>query len=180
MVIFDEIDKTQLKEFLVKNWMTHDGCWFFQTCMAFGIDKANRLNKGAIKMLAEAEQKQLLKLMGWQDYKIATLEDLKTLIDNAFSMIKGNFMSFEYSFSAPNVMRWTMHSCWAYEGMKKLKVEKAYQCGVLWRVGCWIWKAGVKFEIKPKVKTCLLNEQDTCTGEFHFFFENNEQSSPEL
>lgn len=139
--------------------------------MELGIDKANHLNKSAIKMLAEVEQKRLLKLMGWQNHKITTFEDLKALIDNGFSVIKGDFMNFSYTFPAKNVMRWNMHTCWAYEGVKKLGVEKEYQCGVLWRVMCWIKNAGVKYEIDPPVKTCLLTTQGKCEGEFRFFLE---------
>ncbi|OLS14116.1 MAG: hypothetical protein RBG13Loki_2294 [Promethearchaeota archaeon CR_4] len=171
MTVFDDITKNQLREFLVKNHMAHDGAWFFYTCMELGIDKVNHLNKSAIKMLAEVEQKRLLQLMGWQDRKITTFEDLKTLINNAFSVVKGDFMDFEYSFPAKNIMRWVMHKCWAYEGMKKLGVEKDYQCGVLWRVMCWIKNTGVKFEMNPIVKTCLLNTQGKCEGEILFLFE---------
>jgi len=171
MTIFDDITKDQLREFLVKNWMTHDGAWFFYTCMELGIAKANHLNKSAIKMLAEVEQKRLLKLMGWQDRKITMFEDVKTLIDNGFSVIKGDFMDFTYTFPAKNVMRWIMRTCWAYEGVKKLGVEKEYQCGVIWRVMCWIKNAGVKFKIDPPVKTCLLTTQGKCEGEFRFFFD---------
>ncbi len=170
MTVFDDITKDQLREFLVKNWMTHDGAWFFYTCMELGIDKANRLNTSAIKMLAEVEQKRLLKLMGWQGRKVTTFDDLKALIDNGFSVIKGDFMDFGYSFPDKNVMRWSMHKCWAIEGVKKLGVEKEYKCGVLWRVECWLKNAGVKFEMDPPVKTCLLNSSSKCEGEFRFFF----------
>ncbi len=173
MTVFGEITKEQLREFLVKNWMSHDGAWFFYTCMELGIDKANRLNKSAIKMLAEGEQKRLLKLMGWQNHKITTFEDLKTLIDNAFSLIKGDFMGFTYSYPAKNVMHWVFSNgkCWAYEGMKNLGVEKEYECGVLWRVLCWIKDAGVKCEVHPPAKTCLMVTEGKCEGEFRFFLD---------
>ncbi len=171
MTVFDDITKDQLRELLVKNWMSHDGAWFFYTCMELGIDKANHLNKSAITMLAEGETKRLLKLMGWQGRKITTFEDLKTLIDSAFSLIKGDFMDFTYTFPAQNVMRWVMGKCWAYAGMKKLSVEKDYQCGVLWRVICWIKNLGIKYEIHPPVKTCLMVTQGKCEGEIRFFLD---------
>jgi hypothetical protein len=170
-MLFEEIDKKQLREFLVKNWMTHDGAWFFQTTMAVGIAKANRLNKAAIGMLAEAEQKRLLKLMGWEGRRITTFSEFREVIDNAFSLVKGDFMNFEYSFPAENIMRYKMlGKCWAAEGMKKLGVEKEYECGVLRRVMCWIKQMGVKYKMIPPVKTCQLNTQATCEGEIHFLF----------
>ncbi|OLS14118.1 MAG: hypothetical protein RBG13Loki_2296 [Promethearchaeota archaeon CR_4] len=171
MTIFDDMTKDQLRGFLVKDWMTHDGAWFHFSCMELGIDKANYLNKKALGMLAEVEQKRLLKLMGWQDHKIRTFEDLKAMIDNFFSVVKGDFMTFEYSFPAKNAFHWVTHTCWAYEGMKKLGVEKEFQCGPLWRVMCWFKNLGIKFEMNPLVQTCLLNMQDNCEGEFRFFLD---------
>jgi len=171
-VLFDDLDKTQVREFLVKNWMTHDGAWFLQTYMAFGIGKANRLNKAAIRLLAEAEQKRMLKLMGWEDHPITTFEEIRTVIDNAFSLVKGNFMDFELSFPEENVLHYKFLSkCWAYEGMKKLGVEKEYECGVLYRVECWIKNLGVKYKVEPRVKTCQLNEKPTCEGEIRFLLD---------
>ncbi len=171
MTIFDDISKDQLRELLVKNWMTHDGAWFFYTCNECGIAKANRLNKSAIKMLAEVEQKRLRKLMGWQDHKITTFEDLKILMDNAFSLIKGDFMKGTFSFPSKNLMHWTMDKCWAYEGMKKIGVEKEYECGVFYRVLCWIKDAGIKCEVDPPLKMCRMAMQGTCEGDIRFFLD---------
>jgi hypothetical protein len=171
MTIFEELTKDQLRELLVKNWMTHDGAWFFHSCKELGIDKANQLNKSALNMLAEMEQKRILKLMGWQDHKIRTFEDLKAVVDNFFSLVKGDFMGFEYSFPAKNVYHWNMQKCWAYEGMKKLGVEKEFECGPLWRMMVWFKNLGIKFETEPPVNTCLLNTQANCEGEFHLFLE---------
>ncbi len=171
-ILFDDMTKTQVREFLVKNWMTHDGAWFVQTYMAFGIDKANRLNKAAIRLLAEVEQKRMLRLMGWEDHPITTFEDIRTLMDNAFSLVKGDFMDFEYSFPVKNTMHIKMHSkCWAHEGMKKLGVEKEYECGVFYRVECWLKNMGVKYKMEPRMKTCQLNEKATCEGDIRFLLD---------
>ena len=45
MTLFDQLDKKQLKELLVKCWMTHDGSWFYNCARELGIDAANKLNK---------------------------------------------------------------------------------------------------------------------------------------
>jgi len=171
MTIFDEMTKDQLKEFLIKNWMTHDGAWFFYTFMELGIDKANHFNKSAIKMLADAEVKRLLKLMGWQGRKITTFEDIKTFITTGRAVLVGDFMDFNITFPDKNVMHWAMNNCWAYEGMKKLGVEKEYDCGVLWRVTCWLKNIGVKFEMEPHIKTCQMSTQGKCEGDFRFFLD---------
>ncbi|MBK5093721.1 MAG: hypothetical protein JJE48_09430 [Actinobacteria bacterium] len=41
------LETDELKELLVKCWMTHDGSWFYSCMREFGVEAANRLNKGA-------------------------------------------------------------------------------------------------------------------------------------
>ena len=40
-----------LKELLVKCWMTHDAMWFLHTLNDGGIEKANKINKAAIGVI---------------------------------------------------------------------------------------------------------------------------------
>jgi len=57
MKTLDEIGIYELKDLLIKNWMTHDGMWFYHCLQELGIEQTNRLNKAAIKSLAEIEIK---------------------------------------------------------------------------------------------------------------------------
>ena len=168
MTLFDQLDKRQLKELLVKCWMTHDGSWFYSCNKELGIEAANKLNKASIKNLSVIEVQRVRKAMGMENSSIRIFEELKSFINNAFSVIKGDFMDFQYSFPEKNQMHWEMNKCFAHEGMKRIGIRDQYECGVLYRVSCWLDAVGVKHEIDPKVEKCLKYSQEKCEGDFIF------------
>jgi hypothetical protein len=170
MTLFEKLDKKELKELLVKNWMTHDGMWFLNAYLSLGIKTANKLNKSAIKSLAQIESARIQKALGKENEIIDTFEKLKKFIDDSFSIVKGDFMDFKYSFPKENFMYWEMHKCFAYEGMKKIGVADQYKCGVLYRVKCWLDALKLDYKIEPRIKGCLMASGEKCEGNVQFFF----------
>ena len=170
MTLFNQLDKHQLKELLIKCWMTHDGSWFYNCVKELGIDAANKLNKAAIKTFAMIEVQRVKKALGMESEKIKTFEQLKNYINNAFSVIKGDFMNFAYTFPEKNRLHWEMTKCFAYEGMKRIGVKERYECGILYRVSCWLDVLGIKHKIEPKIEDCLLYSQEKCLGDIIFNF----------
>ena len=61
MRLIDTLSKQALNELISKCWMTHDGMWFAHTFFDQGIEKANQINKAAIKGLAPIEIKRFQK-----------------------------------------------------------------------------------------------------------------------
>jgi hypothetical protein len=49
--------------------------------------------------------------------------------------------------------------------MKMIGVKENYECGVIFRVCCWLDVLGLKYEIEPKIKKCLLYSQEKCSGD---------------
>ncbi|MFX1337157.1 MAG: DUF6125 family protein [Promethearchaeota archaeon] len=170
MTLFEKLDKKELKELLVKNWMTHDGMWFLNAYLSLGIKTANKLNKSAIKSLAPIESARIQKALGKKNLIIDTFDKLKQFIDDSFSIVKGDFMNFEYSFPKENLMHWKMHKCFAYEGMKKIGVADQYECGVLYRIKCWLDALKLDYKIEPRIKRCLMASGEKCEGNVKFFF----------
>jgi hypothetical protein len=164
-MLIDTLNKEELKNLLVKNWMTHDGAWFLNSYLLFGIKEANKLNKKAIRTLAPFEMKRIKKLSRYKDKEISTYKELKGFINDAFSILKGDFMDFTYSFPGENRIHWETNKCFAYEGMKKLGVEKEYKCGVLYRISCWLKELGIKHTFEPRFKHCLLHTEGQCSGD---------------
>jgi len=169
-MLFDHLDKHQLKELLIKNWMTHDGSWFYNCVKELGIDAANKLNKASIKSLAPIEVQRVRKALGMESEKIETFEQLKNFFNNAFSVTKGDFMNFNYTFPEENRLHWEMDTCFAYKGMKRIDVNEKYECGLLHRVICWLDVLGIKYTLEPKIKNCLLYSQNLCKGDIFFNF----------
>ena len=58
MISFKE---NELKELLIKSWMTHDGMWFYHCLKECGIEKTNKINKAASKSLGTIEIKRFKK-----------------------------------------------------------------------------------------------------------------------
>ena len=170
MTLFEQLNKHQLKELLVKCWMTHDGSWFYNCVKEFGIEIANKLNKASIKTLSPFEVQRVQKALGMEKTKVKSFEQLKTFINNGFSLLKGDFMDFNYTFPRNNVLHWEMGRCFAYEGMKRIGITNKYECGLLYRLGCWLEVIGVKFKLEPEINECLYHSQEKCVGNMIFNF----------
>ena len=164
------IGKDELKELLIKCWMSHDAMWFHSCLQKFGIKKANELNLASIRSLSKIEVPRISRALGIEKEKIRTFEELKGSIRGLFGIAKGEFMDFEYHFSIENGMRWKVKRCFAYEGMKRMGASDQYHCGLLHRVKCWIDVLGVKCTVTPQVESCLMVKDGKCAGKVKFFF----------
>ena len=49
------LKKNELKEILIKNWMTHDAMWFYHCLQECGIERTNKINKAAVRAMAMIE-----------------------------------------------------------------------------------------------------------------------------
>ncbi len=161
----------ELRELLVKCWMTHDGTWFMSVAGEFGIEAANRLNKSAIRALAPIELKRVAKAMGVKGEDLQTFDELEAVVDAMFATIKGDFMDFTFDYPEPNVLHWKMGRCFALEGMKTIGAYDGYDCGVLYRVTCWLDAMGLQYAVEPAVEGCLMRETGTCEGLVRFRFQ---------
>jgi len=162
------LDNEELRELLVKCWMTHDGMWFYNCVLEYGIEAANKLNKAAIRSLAPIELRRVCKALGIKTEGIRTFDEVRAVIDGAFSIIRGDFMGFDYDFPEENVLHWVMHRCFALEGMKMIGTYPDYECGVLYRVMCWVDTLRIDYTVDPPVGGCLMRETGRCEGTVRF------------
>jgi hypothetical protein len=156
----------EITDLLHKGWMSHDGMWFYHCVKEFGIEKANKLNKAAIRSLAPLEMKRLKKLLGIE--KIETFEEFKAFLSGGFELLIAEFMNARMSFPEKNVFHWEFvpHQCFAYKGMQNIGVIEDYECGVVYRVACWIDSLGIQYSVAPRVSRCLMLTQGSCAGDF--------------
>lgn len=161
--------KNELKEILIKNWMTHDAMWFYHCLQECGIDKTNKINKAAIRAMAAIEIRRIQKAMGIE--KVETFKDLKRLIDATFNVLKGDFMDFTYSFPSNNVLHGQWRNCFAYNGVKRLGILDKYQCGILERIYGWFDGLGIKYSVSPRVDTCMMHTDGKCFRDITFSFD---------
>jgi hypothetical protein len=164
------LEKAELRELLVKCWMSHDGAWFYHCVEELGIETANRINQAAIRTLAKIELPRVTGALAIGTEGPVDFNSLRQVIDGMFSVVKGDFMDFTYDFPAENTMTWRMRRCFAYEGMKRMGVSDRYQCGLVYRVGAWVEILGVEYEIDPPISGCMMHEKGRCTASFRFRF----------
>ena len=167
-MIYRSLDWKDIKEILIKNWMTHDGMWFFHCVARCGIKKTNKINRAAVKSMAKIEINRIKKAFGFD--KIQNFKQFQELVKGIFEIVKADFMDFSYEYPMFNKFKFTMNRCFAYDGVKRLGYIEEYECGIFERLKGWFDELGINYRINPKVKGCMMNECGICFREFEFNF----------
>ena len=167
-----EITKEELIDLENRCWMTHDGMWFFVCLSDFGIEQANKLNKSAIRGLAPFEIGRTKKAIGYKKEKMESFQEFKDYFTIAKTLFIPPFMNATMSFPKENVMHWEFEpgQCFAYKGIKRIGAIDQYECGVIYRIECWLNCLGIKYKTIPKVDKCLMHTHGECAGEIEMFF----------
>ena len=162
----EQLSRKEITDLLHKGWMSHDGMWFYHCQKEFGIEKANKLNKAAIQSLASLEMKRLKKLLGIE--KVESFEEFKHLFTGGFELLIADFMNARMTFPGKNVLHWEFlpQQCFAYKGMQNIGVIEDYECGVVYRVACWIESLGIRYSVSPQITKCTMAAKGYCTGDF--------------
>jgi hypothetical protein len=163
------LEKSELKEILIKNWMTHDAMWFYHCLQECGIERTNKINKAAVRALGIIEIKRIQRAVGIQN--VATFEDLKLLLEAAWDIVKGDFMKSSFSLPARNVLRGDFERCFAYEGIKQIGAIERYRCGIFERIYGWFEGMGMKYSVSPQVEGCMMHTDGKCFREITFTFD---------
>ena len=168
MKALDRIDKKELRNLLGKGWLTHDGLWFYHTCRELGIERANELNRAAIKSLAPIEVQRVKKVLGISKEKFDTFDELTAFMLAALELTLPDSVFRKANFRATsNGMihwRWDHEQCFAYKGMKRIGTIDKYRCGVMYRIECWLDALGITDSMHPAIEGCLMHETGNCKG----------------
>lgn len=161
----------EVVDLLNRCWMTHDGMWFYHCLKNFGIEKANELNKSAIRSLAPMEIDRIKKALGLEK-QIENFQEFKNFFNAVSPLFIPAFMNITISFPKENMLRWQFEpeNCFAYKGIKRLGAIDQYECGVIYRLQCWFDSLGIKYNVTPQVRRCLMLDSGACQGDFDFDF----------
>ena len=165
-------EKEKLINLLNKCWMTHDGLWFYECLQELGIETTNRINKAAIKALADIEVNRMKKFFDEEGKHLDTFSEFKEFFANVSEFFIPDFMNASMSFPRDNVLHWEFKpgECFAYKGMQTMGVINDYECGVIYRIECWMNCLGIPYDINPPVKKCLMIESGKCSGDLTLHF----------
>jgi hypothetical protein len=173
MDVLDRIDKSEIRDLLGKGWLTHDGMWFYHTCQEFGIERANALNKAAIKSMAPFEIDRMKRILGIVQLEFENFDKLFKFMLAALELTLPDSVFRKIHFSSPSrdLIHWNWESgqCFAYKGMQQMGVIDGYRCGVMYRIECWFEALGIRYSMHPRIKGCLMHEKGVCEGEIQVF-----------
>ena len=163
--------EAEIIDLLNRCWMTHDGMWFYHCLKNFGIEKANEMNKAAIKSLAPLEIERIKKAIGMEK-KLENFSEFKDFFLAASHLFIPSFMNATMSFPKENTFHWEFKpgECFAYKGIRRIGAIDRYECGVIYRLACWFDSLGMKYTVEPRVQGCLMLESGSCEGDFFFDF----------
>lgn len=165
------ISQKETIDLLGKCWMTHDGMWFFHCLQEFGIAATNKINKSAIHSLSAIEIKRIKHVLGFEK-NIENFDEFKLFFIEASKLMVPDFMHVSFSFPEQNKMAWAFDQgkCFACEGMKRLGVIDTYECGVLFRIKCWLEALEIKSRFDPEIDTCRMHFHGNCCGNIRLAF----------
>jgi len=167
--VLDKIEKRDIRNLLGKGWLTHDGMWFFHVYQELGIEKANKLNKAAIKSLAPIEVERAKRVLGITKKRLDTFEEVMNFMLSALELTVPDSVFKMLHFESPSkdliLWNWENGQCFAYKGMKQMGTIDQYHCGVMYRIECWLESLGVSHSMRPRIEGCLMHEKGACKGE---------------
>ena len=162
------VEGRELKEILIKNWMTHDAMWFYLTVQQFGLEKTNPINRAAVRSMAGVEMKRLRKAMGIE--RIETFDEFKEFFIVVMDTVIGEFMKPSFSFPEHNLVHGEWKTCFAYDGLTKYGMIDHYQCAIMERVEAWFEVLGIPFTVTPVVNGCMMHTDGRCYRDYRFEF----------
>ena len=175
MAVLDRIDKQDLRNLLGKGWLTHDGMWFYHTSREFGIERANELNKAAIKSLAPIEVARAKRLLGIAKDRFDALDELMDFMLAALELTLPDsvFTKIHFRPSSGDVIDWDWQKgqCFAYKGMKQMGMIDGYRCGVMYRIECWLEALAIAYSMHPRIEGCLMHQKGICRGKIRVLFQ---------
>ena len=109
------------------------------------------------------EIRRIQKAVGIQN--VATFEDVKSLLEAAWDIVKGDFMKSSLSLPAKNILRGDFERCFAYEGIKGIGAIEQYQCGIFERIYGWVNGRGNKDNFSPRRGSGTVQTNGKWVGE---------------
>ena len=165
----EAIDKAELRALLLRNWMTHDAMWFMNAVRSLGIDKANELNRAAVRGMAAVEAKRLCKILGVS--QVGTPDEMRQFFDTAIELVIPDFIEFSWKWAPDNrSVRFEITKCFAHDGVIRLGVADAYECGIYERIYGWFDALGVAYTVTPDVVRCTMHHDGECVRDLRVAF----------
>ena len=165
------LTKEEIRDLLAKGWLTHDGMWFVHAAAELGVEGANSLNRSAIRSMAEIEVRRLVEGLGVDPEGLETANEVGGFIADGLAVLApGSVTSrIRVTVPGPHIVRveWDDGECFAYKGMKRAGLLNGYECGVIYRIECWLEALGIRHRVDPPPGRCQMRTNGGCATEIH-------------
>ena len=170
----ERMTRGQIRDLLARGWLTHDGMWFDQTARALGVGRANELNRAAIRAMASFEVSRLAEALGVAPSELKDAAPVARFVAEGIQMVTPASVGGRLQVRAgAGTLHWEWEpgECFAYKGMQRFGYLAEYECGVLYRVECWLEALGVRPLGEPAVGHCLMHATGRCAGALALSFD---------
>lgn len=157
-----------VRDLVAKGWLTHDAMWFDQSARVLGVERANDLNRAAIRAMATTEVRRLSELTGAGGASPDDTAAVVRFVADGTRLVTPASVAGRMRVWAGDdetlCWEWEPGECFAFKGMSRLGWIDGYRCGVIYRVECWLDALGVRPLGAPSVEGCLMLAGGGCTG----------------
>lgn len=163
------LNRDQLKDMLLRNWMTHDALWYGEVAAKFGMAQASPMNLQVCRKLGRIEFKRLMSTLHAAPPK--DFEEYRELFQMGVDVFVPEFITMEISYPGGDGQVFHVSECFAHQGMKKLGVLSEYECGIFERIEGWFDAMELRYTRTPDLSRCLKFRGEECRITVNFRFE---------
>ena len=156
------LDAAAREELIRRAWYIHDARWFALVTAEFGIETANRINRQAVRAVAEAEAGRLLRALGQPD--MATLAAVIATIDKGREVyVAPPLMEMEFRQIGEQAYEVAMDNCFVATNVVRAGIADRYECAVFDRLAGWHTAMGRPLsEQSVPTTTCVKARGEEC------------------
>ncbi len=163
------LNREELRDILIRNWMTHDSLWYGEVASRFGMTEASPMNLRVCKKLGKIEYRRLMKMVGVSTP--SNMVDYRELFELGKKVFFPDFMNVQIKYLEDDLQVFRVLDCFAYKGMKEAGVIDDYECGIFERIEGWFEAMDLMYTLTPELSRCLKLKGDDCTITVKFNFE---------
>jgi hypothetical protein len=163
------LNRTELRDILIRNWMTHDSLWYGEVASKFGINEASPINLRVCRSLGRIEYRRLMKMVGASPPR--DMAEYRKLFEVGKEVFFPNFVEIRIEYPGSGSQVFHVLDCFAHRGMEKAGLLPDYECGIFERIEGWFDAMGLKYTRAPDLSRCLKFKGEECTITVKFHFE---------
>ena len=153
------MDEEAKREVVAKSRWTCESNWMMAMVYSSGWEMANQMNLQVGQAVGKAEMHRLMRALGIQRPK-NDMEFMTLVTLGMETFITKDHFDYELTYLSPGKMLGVVRKCYAFTQVKRLGVDKEYQCGCFGMRAGWYQAMGL--DLKENLVKCLKDGADQC------------------